>query len=154
MTKIGDLIGEQSDELSRNMLSVGDVHIIPMGKDENITTKNGKSYRDKFIVILGFDDYGNAVGGGVVNSKVNNNLPSSITDYYMPISASKFPFLRHNSYINCSHLVVAKKDKFNSSTFRGCINDEETIQLIMGTLSECPAVDKQQLIEFGIVSIE
>ena len=110
MTKIGDLIGEQSDELARNMLSVGDVHIIPLGKDENITTKDGKDYRDKFIVILGFDEYDNAVGGVVVNSKVNNNLPSSITDYYMPISASQFPFLRHNSYINCSHLVVAKKN--------------------------------------------
>ena len=150
MTTIGDLLGSKGDMLVRDNLSVGDVHILPLGRNEGITPKVGDA-KDKYFVILGFDNCGNVIGGVVVNSKVNNNLPTSITDYLMPISASKYPFLRHNSFVNCSRLKTTTKDKFNCTTYRGRIEDEETIRMIIGTLFESPYTNKQQLKEFGII---
>lgn len=150
MTKIADLIGDQADELARFSLSVGDIHYIPLGKEEQITAKDGKEFRNKYLIILGFDARGNAIGGVVVNSKVNPKLPTTVTDFLMPVTPSQFPFLSHNSFINCSHLIVVKKEKFNRNTIRYHVEDCELMRIIVGTLSECPLVNKQLLKEFSI----
>lgn len=154
MTKIADLIGDQADELVRFSLSVGDIHHLPLGKEEQITAKDGKDSRNKFLIILGFDDSGNAIGGVVVNSKVNPNLPSTVTDYLMPVTPAQLPFLSHNSFVNCSHLIVVKKEKFNRGTFRFHVEDESLMRMIVGTLSECPLVNRQLLKEFSINTIQ
>ena len=154
MTQIADLIGDQADELARYSLSVGDIHYLPLSKEEQITAKDGKDFRNKYLIILGFDASGNAIGGVVVNSKVNPNLPSTITDYLMPVTQAQFPFLSHNSFINCSHLIVVKKEKFNRNTFRYHLEDSELMRIIAGTLSECPLVNKQLLKEFSINNLQ
>ena len=154
MTKIADLIGDQADEIARFSLSVGDIHYLPLSKEEQITAKDGKDYRNKYLIILGFDVRGNAIGGVVVNSKVNTNLPTTITDYLMPVSKSQFPFLSHDSFINCSHLIVVRREKFNRSTFRYHVEDCDLMRMIAGTLSECPIINKQLLKEFSINNIQ
>jgi len=151
MTNIGDLLGEQADFLARESISVGDVHILPLTSKEGITPKDGQSVRNKYLVVLGFDQNGNMIGGVVVNSKINYNLPSSITDYLMPVTVKQCPFLSHDSFINCSHLIVVRKDKFNSKTFVGKIDNKELMALVIGTISESPHASKQQLREFGII---
>lgn len=149
MTTIGDMLGSKSDELVRYALSIGDVHILPLGEVEGITPKDGDT-RNKFFVVLGFDGSGNVIGGIVVNSKINHHLPSSITDYYMPLTVEQCPFLKYNSFANCSHLVIVKKDKFDSRTYRGRIEDEDVMNMIVGTLHDSPYISKRQLEEFGI----
>ena len=150
MTTIKDLLGEQADILAKSSIAIGDVHLLPLGRGEGITPKNGDS-KAKFFVVLGFDGVGNIIGGIVINSKINHKLPNSITDYLMPISKKSCPFLDYDSFANCSHLVVVSKAKFNSSTYKGRIEDENTMEQIVGTLSESPYVSKQQLREFGII---
>lgn len=149
MTTIGDLLGKQADELARSSLSVGDVHLLPLSQNEGITPKEGET-REKLFVILGFNAAGDIIGGVVVNSKVNLNLPTVITDYLMPISASQFKFLKHDSFVNCSSPKFVKKEKFNNKTYRGRIEDTETLALIIGTLFDSPYTSAQQLREFGI----
>lgn len=151
MTNIGDILGEHADILARDVIDIGDVHILPLTPGEGITPKDGQPVRNKFFIVLGFDNDGNMIGGVVVNSNINHNLPSSITDYLMPVTVSQCSFLTHNSFINCSHLLVVRKDKFNSKTFVGKIDNEELMSMIVGTVTECPHVNKQQLKEFGIV---
>lgn len=150
MTTIGDLLGERADMLMERALSVGDVHFIPLGQQEGITPKEG-DFRNKYFVILGFDKDGNIIGGIVINSSINTNLPSSITDYLMPISKEQCSFLKYDSFLNCSHLIIVSKGKFNSSTYKGTIEDQDLLSIIKGTLSESPYTSKQQLTEFGII---
>ena len=154
MTKIADLVGDQADELARFSLSVGDIHYLPLGKEEQITAKEGEDFRNKYLIILGFDASGNAIGGVVVNSKINPKLPTTITDYLMPVTRSQFPFLSYNSFINCSHLIVVKKEKFNRNTFRYHVEDRNLMHIIAGTLSDCPLVNKQLLKEFSINNLQ
>ena len=150
MSTIADLIGGQADELARHALSVGDVHLLPLGADEQITAKDGKDRRDKFYVVLGFDKDGNTIGGVVINSRLNANLPTVITDYHYPVSAAQLPFLKHDSFVNCSKLVMVRKGKINSGTFRWHIEDNELLGTIAKTLGECPLVSRQQLKEFSL----
>lgn len=151
MTNFGDLLGDMADELTQNSINIGDVHLLNLDQNNGITPKSGDTTRNKFFIVLGFDNDGNVIGGLVINSKINYKLPPSVTDYQLPVSVQQFPFLEHNSFINCSKIIVAKRSKFNKTTYRGEISDTEMMELIINTVKESPTVNKMQLKEFGIV---
>lgn len=151
MTNFGDLLGDMADELTQNSINIGDVHLLNLDQNNGITPKSGKTTRNKFFIVLGFDNEGNVIGGLVINSKINYKLPPSVTDYQLPVSVEQFPFLEHNSFINCSKIIVAKRSKINKTTYRGEISDTEMMELIINTVKESPTVNKMQLKEFGIV---
>lgn len=151
MTNFGDLLGDMADELTQNSINIGDVHLLNLDQNNGITPKSGDTTRNKFFIVLGFDNEGNVIGGLVINSKINYKLPPSVTDYQLPVSVQQFPFLEHNSFINCSKIIVAKRSKFNKTTYRGEISDTEMMELIINTIKESPTVNKMQLKEFGIV---
>ncbi|MCI6577836.1 MAG: hypothetical protein SO408_01225 [Sodaliphilus sp.] len=140
-----------ADELTQNSINIGDVHLLNLDQNNGITPKSGDTTRNKFFIVLGFDNEGNVIGGLVINSKINYKLPPSVTDYQLPVSVEQFPFLEHNSFINCSKIIVAKRSKFNKTTYRGEISDTEMMELIINTIKESPTVNKMQLKEFGIV---
>lgn len=151
MTNFGDLLGDLADKLTQNSINIGDVHLLNLDQNNGITPKSGDTTRNKFFIVLGFDNDGNVIGGLVINSKINYKLPPSVTDYQLPVSVEQFPFLEHNSFINCSKIIVAKRSKFNKTTYRGEISDTEMMELIINTVKESPTVNKMQLKEFGIV---
>lgn len=151
MTNFGELLGDLADELTQNSINIGDVHLLNLDQNNGITPKSGDTTRNKFFIVLGFDNEGNVIGGLVINSKINYKLPPSVTDYQLPVSVEQFPFLEHNSFINCSIIIVAKRSKFNKTTYRGEISDTEMMELIINTVKESPTVNKMQLKEFGIV---
>lgn len=151
MTSFGDLLGDLADELTQNSINIGDVHLLNLDQNNGITPKSGDTTRNKYFIVLGFDNEGNVIGGLVINSKINYKLPPSVTDYQLPVSVEQFPFLDHNSFINCSKIIVAKRSKFNKTTYRGEISDTEMMELIINTVKESPTVNKMQLKEFGIV---
>lgn len=151
MTKFGDLLGETADELVRVCTNIGDVHLLNLNQSNGITPKNGDESRNKFFIVLGYDKDGNIIGGLVINSKINYRLPPSITDFQLPISVEQFPFLEHNSFVNCSKIIIASKSNFSISTYRGTISDEETLRLIIETVKESPTVNRRLLKDFGII---
>lgn len=151
MTNFGDLLGDLADELTQNSINIGDVHLLNLDQNNGITPKSGDTTRNKYFIVLGFDNDGNVIGGLVINSKINYKLPPSVTDYQLPVSVQQFPFLEHNSFFNCSKIIVAKRSKFNKTTYRGEISDTEMMELIINTVKESPTVNKMQLKEFGIV---
>lgn len=151
MTNFGNLLGDLADKLTQNSINIGDVHLLNLDQNNGITPKSGDTTRNKFFIVLGFDNEGNVIGGLVINSKINYKLPPSVTDYQLPVSVEQFPFLKHNSFINCSKIIVAKRSKFNKTTYRGEISDTEMMELIINTVKESPTVNKMQLKEFGIV---
>lgn len=86
MTNIGDLLGSTANELLQSSINVGDVYLLNLDPTNGITPKNNDTTRNKFFIVLGFDDEGNVIGGLVINSKINYNLPPTVTDYRLPIT--------------------------------------------------------------------
>lgn len=132
------------------MIKIGDVFSIQMDESNGITPKDGYPTRRKFFVVLGFDNEGYVYGGVVINSHVNYNLPDNIIDYQMPIKASKYSFLRYDSFVNCSKLKVATVEAISSSKLLGSIKSED-LNLIIGTVCESPNESKIQLRRFGLL---
>ena len=151
MTSIGELLGNEADKIAQDIIEIGDIHFLKQLDESNgITPKKGDSSRDKFFVVLGFDEDGNVLGGVVVNSKINYRLPDYITNYMMPVTVEQLPFLKYNSFIDCSQLKTSERSKFTRNTYRGSIPDKDMLELIMNTVKESPTANRKQLREFGI----
>lgn len=151
MTNIGELLGNKADKLAQDNIKVGDVHMLPLNENNGITPKGGAPTRNKFFIVLGFDKDGNVIGGLVINSRINLNLPSTVTDYQLPITTLQCPFLSHNSFVNCSMLIRAPKTKFSRNTYRGEISDSNLMKQIIETVKESPATTPRMLKDFGII---
>lgn len=151
MTILGDILEDVGDKLAQDKIKVGNVYLINLDQQNGITPKNGDLTRDKFFIVLGFDNEGNVIGGLVINSKINYNLPSSVTDYQLPIKVEQCPFLKYNSFVNCSKIIVANKAKFTKNTYRGEISDPEFIDLLINTVKESPTVNTKLLKRFGLI---
>jgi len=150
-TVLGDILGDVGDKLTQDKIEVGSVYLISLDQQNGITPKNSDLTRDKFFIVLGFDQEGNVIGGLVINSNINYNLPSSVTDYQLPIKVEQCPFLKHNSFVNCSKIIVANKTKFTKKTYRGEITDPELLNLIINTVKDSPTVNTKQLKIFGLI---
>lgn len=151
MTILSNILEDVGDKLAQDNIKVGNVYLINLDQQNGITPKNGDLTRDKFFIVLGFDNEGNVIGGLVINSKINYNLPSSVTDYQLPIKVEQCPFLKYNSFVNCSKIIVANKAKFTKNTFRGEISDPEFIDLLINTVKESPTVNTKLLKRFGFI---
>ena len=116
------------------MIQVGDIYLIKADESNDITPKNGDVYRPKFFVVLGFDDEGNIYGGVVFDSQINRNFVSPMMqEFFLPIAADEYPFLTHDSYIDCSKLKPAVADKLLAGSFKGTLKHnhlEKAKQLI------------------------
>ena len=99
MTNIGDLLGDAANKLLQSSINIGDVHLLRLDQTNGITPKNDDTTRNKFFIVLGFDNEGNVIGGLVINSKINYNLPSTVTDYQLPITVKQCPFLLTNCFL-------------------------------------------------------
>lgn len=145
-----NLLEDVVDRPMNQAVQVGNVYKIAMTSEEGITPKYGYTTRDKYFVVLGFDDRGNVYGGVVVNSKINPNLPSTVTDYYMPLSKKDYPFLQYDSFVNCSQLKMAHVNKLAAATMVGGISTED-LDIIKGTVVESPNETRIRLKQFGLL---
>ena len=56
MTNFGDLLGDLADKLTQNSINIGDVHLLNLDQNNGITPKSGDTTRNKFFIVLGFDN--------------------------------------------------------------------------------------------------
>lgn len=150
MMRIGDALNRGALlKLAQRTISVGDVYEITMDKTNGIVPKPGDLSRDKYFIVLGYDGNDIIYGGVIINSNINANLPPHIKMLHMRISASKYKFLQHNSYVDCAQLKTVSPHKFGTWNYLGCIDDDD-VKLIVGTIKESPRENKAHLSAFGI----
>lgn len=150
MTKLFDILDENSAKnIAKKSIKIGNVYRIKMDRQNGIKPKPGASSRNKFFIVLGFDNEGNAYGGVIINSNINPNIPQTMKDWHMPIKCSKYGFLEHDSFVDCSKLKTANIDKFGKWQFLGIFSLED-VNLIIETVRESPNETKEHLAMFGL----
>lgn len=140
---------KQLQSIIKQSVNVGDVYLVELDRSNGITPKDGDETRWKFFVVLGFDDEGNAYGGVIINSRINQQMEQVVKDYHMPISSSKYAFLKYDSFVDCLQIKTAPLAKLSSGRYKGKIDAEDT-ELIKGTLKNSPREKAARLRKFGI----
>mgnify|MGYP002623076312 FL=1 len=146
-----EITGEQLKKLVTNTVEVGDVYRVKMTVKDGVTPKDGDDSRNKFFVVLGFDDQGTIYGGVIINSKINQNVSQSVKDYHMPISCEKYKFLDHDSFVNRANLKTKPLSDFVGSPKLGTVDDDD-VELIKETIKNSPNEKKAKLKQFGLLS--
>lgn len=150
MTKLFDILDEHSTRaIAKDSIKVGNVYRIKMDERNGIKPKAGDSSRNKFLIVLGFDSEGNAYGGVIINSNINQNIPQSMKDWHMPIKCSKYSFLEHDSFVDCSKLKTVSIEKFGKWQFLGVFSLDD-VKLITATVKDSPNETKEHLAMFGL----
>ena len=145
-----DIPNNVAESLVKDTVKPGDIFVLELDNQDGITPKGSDASRNKFFVVLGFDNEGNVYGGVIVNSKINQNMSPLIRDFHMPIKAEKYSFLRYNSFIDCLQLKTAPLSKFTKGKFVGRLQDDD-LDLVIGTIKESPREKKANLLRFGII---
>lgn len=140
---------KQLQSIIKQSVNVGDVYLVELDRSNGITPKDGDETRWKFFVVLGFDDEGNAYGGVIINSRINQQMEQVVKDYHMPINSSKYAFLKYDSFVDCLQIKTAPLAKLSSGRYKGKIDAEDT-ELIKGTLKNSPREKAARLRKFGI----
>lgn len=150
MSTIGEFMNDDTVSLvARQTVKIGDVYRMKMDPRNGIKPKPGDSYRNKLFVVLGFDDCGNVYGGVVVNSSVNSRLDQNVQDWHYPIKESRYSFLDHDSFVDCSQLKIAFIEKFSLWEYKGCIFKDD-LDLIIGAVKSSPKETRANLSRFGL----
>lgn len=150
MTKLFDILDESSKKaITQDAIKIGNVYRINMNEQNGIKPKAGDSSRNKYFIVLGFDSEGNAYGGVIINSRINQNIPQSMKDCHLPIKCDKYKFLDHDSFVDCSKLKTVDIAKFGKWQFLGIFSLED-VQLITATIKESPNETKEHLAMFGL----
>lgn len=151
MTKLFDFLNEEDrTSIAKESIRIGHVYRMRMDESNGIKPKSGDSFRNKYFVVLGFDDEGNVYGGVIINSAINQKVPQSVRDWQMPIKREKYNFLDHDSFVDCSNLKTAKIEKFGYWQFLGSIEAED-VEIIIRTVQESPNENKAHLALFGLI---
>lgn len=148
--KFGDFFKkDEVAKLANENVARGDTFLMRMDSSNGIVPKPGDSSRNKFFIVLGKHTDGSIFGGVVINSAINRNIPAGRQRLLMPIKCSKYIFLDHDSYVDCSNLKTARPEEYNNWQYKGMVSDED-VNLIIGTLVDSEYETREKLNRFGI----
>ncbi len=132
-------------------IKIGDVFCVTMNKANGVVPKPGDTTRDKYFVVLGFDNDGNVYGGVIFNSFINMNLPPNVRAMQHLIKGESYDFLSYDSYIDCSSIKIVKKNKLLKSTNLGTL-EKKDITLVCDKIKSNSRINKAELKRFGLIN--
>lgn len=156
MTNIGDILSESvKSNLIFKSAEIGDVFRLKFEPKDGIVPKGDDDSRNKYFVILGIDNDGNAFGFVVINSVINQYLPLERKNLHYQLKASKYSFLEgRDRFVDCSDFKQISKIRFSelfgNNSLRGRIDDED-LQYIKDAVVSYEDAPKKILIKFGLI---
>lgn len=156
MSLLDLLSNEIKDKLISSILEIGSVYRMKLTEEEGITPKNeGDISRNKYFIIVGFDNEGNAIGFLTINSNPREGFSSELNKLQYPLSKDRYVFLEGKTrYVDCSQIKCIKKEKFNdlfdSRKSHGAILSED-LELILECVKNSPTITRKELKKYGIL---
>lgn len=89
--------------------------------------------KNKYYIVVGISENEVALGTVYINSEINPNIFNTpqLRGYHIPISAAQYPFLRYDSFIDCSHI----EERAVSDVIK-CLNSDNKRYGYYATISE------------------
>lgn len=151
------LRSEMSEEArikSRDDLHVGDILSLEMDKKDGLKLKGAYKTRDKYVVVIGKNSKGDAIGALLINSDIDyaKNTPE-LKPYQYALKQEKYPeILDYDSWLDCTDLfllksrkIVAKKAEYK------CKLQEEDYPKVTELVKNYDGIDKRVKVKYGIL---
>jgi hypothetical protein len=112
--------------------------------------------KEKWHLIAGVSDDKIMMASVRINSELNENYASGARRrYYWLIKKEDNAFLEHDSYVDCSKLIISKKEDFvncvtkNPDTRKGDVQKDK-LDNIRATIADCPEITPKLKKQFGL----
>ncbi len=149
------LCGDSLSNLVCGTVSEGSVYRMDLGVEEKIIPKAGDISRNKFFIVVGSDEEGNAFGFFVIDTKINENIPKARQERHYKLESSKYGFLEGvDRYVDCSDFKKIDKlkfsNKFDASKHKGIIDPDDLNKIKTLAITYSNA-NKKMLKRFGLI---
>lgn len=84
-----------------------------------------------------------------MNSEINKFMPPAIVQLQIPVQRVRYPFLMHDSYVNCAEIKEVNISKFSEWKYLGKI-ERIDFDIICEAVRKSPVVTKANLQRFGL----
>lgn len=114
--------------------------------------------KEKWHLIVGFDGGKYLAASVRINSEVNTKciLPE-LLPYQVYITKKDFPFLKHDSYVNCAEVLIRAVEDFENhmkssvDALKGCIQSLRKLDEIRAMIATCPVILEKHKKKFGLL---
>lgn len=134
-------------------IEVGNVYRIPLGENDGLKDCESNDFKIKYFIVVGVDRTNGIIYGGLlISSNPPYTFSSEILDYQYSIKSKINPFLKRDSWINCTQIFPAAKEKLTYSNFIGCLDNESTYYIIAAILdANNPVITNKERKKYNIV---
>ena len=101
-------------------IEVGDIYKIAANEENDITPPKGRDVWYKHFVVMGKAQDGSVYGCVVFDSAINREyIEPGDEEFYLPIKKGRYPFVDHDSYLECLELKPATAEKLLAGKSEG-----------------------------------
>lgn len=111
---------------SPEVIEIGNIYKIAANEENGITPPVGRDVWYKHFVVMGKTEDGSLFGCVVFDSEMNREyVPPGEEIFYMPIPKGRYPFIDHDSFLECLKLKPASPEKLLLGKAEGKLNQED-----------------------------
>lgn len=150
---IADLLGDNLPEglMPKHCIEIGNVYRISLDRNDGLNVSHENEVLSKFFIVIGIDTDGVIYGGLLISSEPPKHIPPSIMMYQYQVKANKNPFLKWNSWVNCTKIFRSSSDKLIRNNFIGCLDEESLYYIISAILDlDNPVITNKERKKFNI----
>lgn len=107
-------------------IETGSIFKIAANEENGITPPEGREIWYKHFAVLGKADDGSVYGCVIFDSAINREYVEPVDEeFYLPIKQGSYPFIDHDSYLECLKLKPATAEKLLAGTAEGKLKQED-----------------------------
>ena len=147
-------ISEETRVKSKDDLHVGDILSLEMDEKDGLKLRGKYKTRNKFIVVIGINSKGDAIGALLINSEIDYTKDTpELKPYQYPMNQEKYPeILDYDSWLDCTDLFLLKSRKIIAKKAElKCKVQVDDFHKVIGLVRDYEGIDKHIKVKYGII---
>lgn len=148
-------ISEEARVKSKEDLHIGDILCLEMDEKDGLKLRGKYKTRDKFVVVVGVNSKGDAIGALLINSEIDYTKDTpELKPYQFPMKKEKYPeILDYDSWLDCTDLFLLKSRKIIAKKAElKCRVQDDDFQKVLDLVRNYEGIDNHLKVKYGIVS--
>lgn len=150
LMKARETLASKKKQKDQKKINRGDIFYIKADQKNGITPKDGGLYWPKHFIALGQLADGRLCCCAVFDSQINRDyVHPDYHEFFLPVKASEYIFLTHDSYIDCLEMKSATPEKLLGGKHEGSLT-EDHLKKVLELVKLSPKHDHIKLSLFGL----